>query len=235
MKKSIDSWQKLERAVLEIGMLPYFINKIPGFSVEENVPDNLLWDINEGPWEWKGQVIRNMRVAYGKIFAGRAGYISAELLPDFMNVRRSLSKLEAGSEEERIYRILVENDSLLSKELKTLAGYTQPRRQRVANPFDRMAEPVLAKSDNRTDSRFESIMTKLQVNGYVVIADFEYLYDRKGDRYGWGVARYTTPEALYEATPAKRTPDESFEILRSRLLRHLPGCEPRIITKFLLK
>ena len=31
----------------------------------------------------------------------------------------------------------------------------------------------------------------------LVIADFEYSIDRHDNRYGWGIARYTTPETLY--------------------------------------
>ena len=28
---------------------------------------------------------------------------------------------------------------------------------------------------------------------WLVVADFEYRYDKKGEPYGWGIARYTTP------------------------------------------
>lgn len=234
MQKDLTSWERLESRVLSLGMLPYFINKISGFSVEEQVPENLLWDIVEGPWDWKGSVIRNMQVAYGKIFNRRAGYISVELLPDFMNLRRSMSALQNDSEEGRLYKLIVENDSLLSKELKTLAGYTAPRAKRSANPFDRM--PIIGpeKPEKPSDSRFESAMTRLQMDGYVVIADFEYLYDRKGDRYGWGVARYTTPEALYGIRVPDYSPNRSYELLFERLRRSLPSADPKLLTRLLL-
>ena len=48
--------------------------------------DPRLWfSDEEGPWEWKGPVIRNMNCAYGKLFNGKAGYVSLEWLPDFAN------------------------------------------------------------------------------------------------------------------------------------------------------
>ena len=235
MQKEITSWEKLEEAVLRVGMLPYFINKIPGFSVEENVPEEQLWDITDGPWDWKGTVIRNLRAAYGKFFNSRAGYISLEYLPDFLNVRRANSKLEAGGEEERIYKILVENESLLSRELKTLSGYVMPRKpRRSANPFENMETLDSPKKPKLTDSRFESAISRLQMSGYVVIADFEYLYDRHGNRYGWGLARYTTPEALYEIVPARCDPEESFQRLFERLRKFLPDADPARIARLII-
>lgn len=232
MRNKITSWEDLDNAVERLGMLPYFTNKIPGFSVEENVPESLLWDIENGPWEWKGLITRNLKVAYGKFFNSRAGYISLEWLPHFMNYRRAKSGLQRGSEEERIYKILIENDSLLSKELKNLAGYMTPRKpRRSVNPFENMPElDTPPHTENiRTDSRFESIMTRLQMAGYVVIADFEYLYDRCGNRYGWGVARYTTPEALYGIKPASCSPQQSFGKLLAKLHEDLPSVAPRLI------
>lgn len=236
MQKYIKSWEELENAILKLGLLPYFRNKIPGFSVEEMVPENILWDILNGPWEWKGLILRNLNCAYGKFFSNRAGYISLECLPDFINYRRVKSKLEPGSEEERIYKILIKNDSLLSKELKSLCGYLSPRHPRKSsNPFENMTllETVSCKKEVRTESRFETIMTRLQMAGYVVIADFEYLYDKKGDRYGWGIARYTTPEALYGLKPSTSTPIQSYNRLFSKLRESMPDVNPRILDKLI--
>ena len=237
MQKEIKSWEDLESEVKRIGMLPYFTNKIPGFSVEERVPDPILWDMEDGPWEWKGKIVRNFNVAYGKIFGRRAGYISTECLPDFMKVRRINSMISAESEEGRIYKILKEHESLLSKELKTLAGYTQGRKpRRSANPFENM--PVLDKNPEKTvnmsDSRFESAITRLQMAGYVVIADFEYLYDRQGNRYGWGIARYTTPEALYNICPSESPWQKSYQRLFERLRKEMPDVDPKLIHRIIL-
>ena len=236
MENIITTWEELEATVLSAGMLPYFRNKIPGFSVEENVPENILWDITSGPWDWKGSVTRNMKVAYGKFFNGRAGYISVDCLPDFINVRRDKFPLHPGTEEARIYDILVQNESLLSKELKNRAGYLLPRKPRKsANPFENMPEIGSKQTVKLTDSRFETALTRLQVGGYVVIADFEYLYDRQGNRYGWGVARYTTPEAFYDITTPDCPPYESFRRLCRRLRGVLPDASPVAIANFIHK
>ena len=44
---------------------------------------------------------------------------------------------------------------------------------------------------------FETIITRLQAQGYVIINDFVYSKDRFGHEYGWGVAEYTTPEIFF--------------------------------------
>lgn len=62
----IYSASDLSRLVQEYGFLPLFKNQIPGFSVEEHTPPELWFaDGVEGPWEWKGPVIRETGCAYG--------------------------------------------------------------------------------------------------------------------------------------------------------------------------
>ena len=67
----------------------------------------------------------------------------------------------------------------------------------------------------------------------IVVADFEYQLDRHGQPYGWGIARYTTPEALFGdgiALP-DRTPEES----KARILCHLRQILPSATEERLLK
>lgn len=70
---------------------------------------------------------------------------------------------------------------------------------------------------------------------YVTIADFVYMEDRFGKSYGWGVAKYSTPEQLfgYEfVTDAyKREPEES----RKRICEHLAGRLAGVTEKQILK
>lgn len=41
---------------------------------------------------------------------------------------------------------------------------------------------------------FDTQITRLQTQGYVIISDFVYIVDKNGNEYGWGVAEYSTPE-----------------------------------------
>ena len=233
--KPITTSYELEELVLRTGILPYFRNKISGFSIEETVPEPILWDLADGPWIWKGTLVRGWRVAYGKFFNRKAGYIALDLLADFINLRRSHYYLAANPLESHILDVLREHESLLSRELKDLSGFT--RRRKAAprlSPLERMIERSATRGAR--DLGFDTRIMRLQMAGYVVIADFEYKTDRHGDTYGWGVARYTTPEALYglEACDAAgRTPEQSYMRLYERIKDALPRTDDRLIHRLL--
>lgn len=78
--------EALESAVDEYGFLPIFINFVPGFSIEEHVSQDAWFSDEEGVWEWKGPVIREMGCAYGKFFENKAAFVSREWFPDFANI-----------------------------------------------------------------------------------------------------------------------------------------------------
>lgn len=83
---SIQSEAELAALVQEVGFLPLFQNEIHGFSVEDHTPAALWFsDEADGPWEWKGPVIRSGGCVYGKFFHGKAGFISMDWFPDFAN------------------------------------------------------------------------------------------------------------------------------------------------------
>ena len=74
----------------EVGFLPLFKNEIPGFSLEERTVADGWWsgDTERDPWEWREIIARSGKVAYGKFFDKKAGFISLEWLPYFVNFRR---------------------------------------------------------------------------------------------------------------------------------------------------
>lgn len=218
--------------------MPFFKNTIEGFSIEEMTPPELLFgdDMENGPWQWKGPIISNWQSAYGKFFRGKAGYVSLEWLPDFMNWRRTVYPIDKESEDSRrILNVLVENESMLSKQLKIASGFSLSRKKTKFNPED-PTEPIVNKNNGMA---FDSLIGQLQMGTHVCIADFEYLISKKGEPYGWGVARYCTPEAMYpELFPINnqvdgRTPEES----RNRIIEHLcelfPDVEKKKIEKLI--
>ena len=91
MAKRIKSMQDVESTVEELGFLPFFSCGIPGFSLEERI-DAKHWftgfDGSWDAWDWKGQVLQNKELVYGKFFEKKAGFISLKLWPDFCNYRR---------------------------------------------------------------------------------------------------------------------------------------------------
>ncbi len=230
--ETIYTQEQLEAQILEWGFMPFFKNRVKGFSIEELVPEEMIFndeaDGEGGAWQWKGPIIANWRCAYGKFFAGKAGYISLEWLPDFVNWRRSKCPLQQMSQEAiRILSVLRENESMLSRQLKKSSGFTLSRRKKRFNPDD-PTNPIIEKN---TGADFDHIIADLQMGTYVCIADFEYLISKKGEQYGWGLARYCTPEAMYEIDWQQavegRTPQQS----RERIIRHLKQIFPEATDK----
>ena len=204
----------------EWGFLPFFAGEIPGFSVEECCPPELWFSEDaDGPWEWKGPVARSRRCVYGKFFGGRAGFISREWLPDFANFRRDGYDFDAryddglaSHKDKTVYDTVAEHGALLSKELKRLCNY--------------------GKGGN---TGFDTVITRLQMQAYLTVGDFVYMQDKYGKPYGWGVAKYTTPEALFGydfvSSAYGREPEES----RARIAAHLGNILPGVNEKQILK
>ena len=86
----IRTWQELVNWINEIGFLPLFGNEVTGFSAEEHTSSKYWWTGNrrEDPWEWREIIAASGKVAYGKFFGNKAGFISVDWLPYFANYRR---------------------------------------------------------------------------------------------------------------------------------------------------
>lgn len=201
------------------GFLPFFRNSVRGFSIEENTPADLWFSDRDGPWEWKGPCIRSGRVLYGKFFGSKAGYVSLEWFPDLANYRRDGydfdSRYDSGMASVRDLNVVdtvSRYGTLLSKKLKSLCGYGRGG-----------------------EKGFDGVITRLQMQTYVCISDFEYMRDKYGNQYGWGVARYSTPENMfgYDAVTSAyfREPEES----KARIFNHIKELFPQAAEKDILK
>ena len=211
----------LDALVQEIGFLPFFRCPIAGFSIAECTPRELWFTEEEGPWEWKGAVARRKMSVYGKFFRGKAGFVSLEWLPDFVNFRRDGYDFDArwddelvSAREKYLYDTVAEHGALLSMELKELCNYK--------------------KGGNKG---FETLITRLQMQTYLIVEDFEYLLNRDGEPYGWGIARYATPEHTLGdevvRSAYRRTPEESRRRILTHLCSILPDTDPDVIAKLL--
>lgn len=203
MRSKISSQNELEEYAMRFGILPFFRNNIPGFSVDEMAAPGMLFGGNEfeGCWEWKGPVIRNRTTAYGKFFRRKAGFVSRELLPFFLKFRREIYKLKRDSTDEMIYDIVSINDKMTSTDLRE-AILGKPKRRTAydlpelaSDDLDISIEPNMKKPSRHT---LEGPLQRLQMSGRLCISDFRYKQTRKGERYGWGVAEYSTPEMLFD-------------------------------------
>ncbi len=221
----IDSMEDVIWLIDEIGFVPFFINDIEGFSLEEHMaPGHWYNDTKEGfwaAWEWKGPVINQSGCAYGKFLRGKAMYVSSKWFPDFANVRRDGYDFDARYEDglasfddKELYELLDANAPILSKPLKRMGNYRKGGRK-----------------------GFDSAITRLQKQCYVLISDFRYAEDKFGNEYGWGIAEYSTPEKFFGRKFTdkvyNRTPEESYDRLFRQLKKILPGVEDKQLKKIL--
>ena len=219
-EQQVYSFEDLARLVQDLGFFPFFKNSIPGFSVEEHTPSELWFSQDDdGPWEWKGPVIQETGCAYGKLFQGKAGFISSEWFPDFANYRRGGydfdTRYEYGlvrHQDRLVHDVLAEYDSLLSTDLKRLCDFGKGGRK-----------------------GFDGIMERLQMQGYAVISDFEYRLDRHGNSYGWGVARYAIPEHYFGESFTEQVYSQTVEESRQRIVGYLRELLPDASEREILK
>ncbi|MCR5468545.1 MAG: hypothetical protein K6F37_06260 [Lachnospiraceae bacterium] len=221
----ISNMNELIKAIDELGFVPFFENKIPGFSIEEHIaPGCWYHDSDDGfwpAWEWKGPVIQKMNCAYGKFLKGKAMYVSPKWFPDFANYRRDGYDFDARYEDgltsyhdKELFELLDANAPIISKQLKKAGNYGKNGKK-----------------------GFDTMITRLQKQCYVVISDFKYAKDKSGKEYGWGLAEYSTPEIFFgegfRNTVYKRSPEESYERLVKHFETILPGTELTDIQKIL--
>ncbi len=221
---TINSMADLMDAVNELGFLPFFENSIEGFSIEEHIARDCWYSGESGDWpawEWKGPVIRETGCAYGKFFEKKACYISPAWFPDFANYRRDGYDFDARYDDglaplkdKQLYELIDANAPVLSKELKALGNY---RKDGVKG--------------------FDTMITRLQSQCYVLISDFVYMTDKRGRRYGWGVAEYATPERFmgdrFTDNVYRRTPAESYERIFDHFVKLFPDTDEMTIRRFL--
>lgn len=170
----------------EVGFLPLFKNEIPGFSLEERTVAQDWWsgDPQVDPWEWRALIARSGEVAYGKFFDQKAGFISKEWLPYFVNCRRDGYDFDALWEDEKasgrqkkIMDLFSEENAdaeLYSAEVKLKAGFGKGG-----------------------EKGFDGTITNLQMLLYLCVRDFRQRKNKKGQEYGWAVAIYATPEHIF--------------------------------------
>jgi hypothetical protein len=212
----------------EIGFLPLFSNRVPGFSVEEHTWTNGWWtgDLRCDPWEWRQILARDERVAYGKFFDKKAGFISKQWFPVFANYRRDGYDFDALNDDglvpyrhKKLMDALETDESMrgleiLSCELKDKAGFGK-----------------------NGEKNFEGVLTALQMQTYLLMGDFRQKRNKRGEGYGWHLATLKTPETKwgYEFVGSRYTekPGDSWLTIAARTRQYFPEAKEEDIRKML--
>ncbi len=229
----IRSWHELVNWINEVGFLPLFANEIEGFSAEEHVSPDFWWTgiREEDPWEWREIIAASHEVAYGKFFCRKAGFISLDWLPYFVNYRRGGYDFDARWEDglaNRREKIIMDlltgtdddgdmtfpDDQILSTQLKKKAGFGKGG-----------------------EKNFPGMITELQMQTYLVISDFHRRVNKRGEEYGMPVSVLLPPEAIwgYERVTSAygESPEDSRARVADRIKKEFPGASAAAIDKII--
>ena len=215
--------QEATNYINEVGFLPLFKNNIPGFSLEERTVPGYWWcgDPEVDPWEWREIIARNGEVAYGKFFEKKAGFVSKEWLPYFANCRRDGYDFDALWDDEKASRRQKKimdcfeiEEEIYSNDLKQKAGFGKGG-----------------------EKGFDGTVTDLQMKMYLTVKDFRQRRNKKGEFYGWPIAVYAKPEALwgYDLVTSQYSakPEDSAKTIAAHINDLYPIATPAQITKLI--
>ena len=208
MTEPVRTQEMLLELVNTLGILPFFKNRIPGWSLEEHIDPAVWFTGADGPWQWKGYLAASKSCIYSKLVRNGNAWISHALFPDLANYRRDGYDFEGRVE-----------DGLVPYRDKLLMDYLDSH------------IPVLSRTARRScgfAKGYEASLTRLEMQTFIINQDFVYDLTKDGKPYGWGNAFLTFPEkwlgeAYLEQTDG-RTPEQSL----SRICEHLHLAMPEI-------
>lgn len=172
------------------------------------------------PWEWRMRVLEERTdIAYSKVFFKTSGFITKDWYPYFYAVRRNGESFEDAYEQgrishtaKRIYDTVSQNYIALH-EIKTQGGF--------------------GKEDK---SQFDRAMMELQMGFYITMTGRKQKKNKYGIEYGWNSTVFTTVENFWEERDfdlPKLDAKESYEKIKTQILKLNPNAEEKVIRKFI--
>lgn len=195
--------------ILEYGMIPFFENPIPGFSIEEHtLPECWFTEDNLGPWDWKIHCIQSGQIAYGKfLWGGKAAFATVEFYRELMNWRRSLARYSPSEDQTLILDYVEDHGAIGITEVRKLLGVKK--------------------------SVADNLITKLQLQTRLVTGDIIRVYRGADLSYsGWQRSSFCTPDSLLfddsvipipgflpVSIKSTRSPEQSLAFLKEHIQR----------------
>ncbi len=157
--RPITSPEAMLDAITALGIVPFFINIVPGYSIEEMTPKECWFDDDSdtlGPWDWKIDCIQSGSIAYGKfLLGGKASFATVERYRELMNWRRSRKELKPKGLEMDVYNAIVEAGTLTTSELRPDLCYSGWQRSSVCTP-----EALFSLNEEQDEEDFNDIFFK---------------------------------------------------------------------------
>ena len=188
----ISSASEMEHAIREAGLIPFFRNVIPGYSIQELTKPGYWFDDGEdelGPWDWKIDCVLSGDIAYGKFLCGnKAAFATLPFYRELANWRRATT--QPTEDGKLIMDYLNQHGSITIRQVRALLGVKK--------------------------GAADAAVSRLQHQCLVVTGVIERVYNGPDHTYkGW-----QTPEALFgsdELLHTSNTPEESLAFLKTHI------------------
>ncbi len=171
----IRSAEDMISAIKEFGILPFFSNAVPGFSVEDMTPaEYFLTDEELGPWDWKVDAVGSGEIAYGKfLFGGKAAFATVKWYREIMNYRRALPKYQPHGVDKEVFEEIRSRGMMTGAELRKRFGVKK--------------------------NQMDVILMRLMNDTLVTTGAIQRLFRGPDLHYdGWQRSSFCTPDAIYE-------------------------------------
>lgn len=241
---TIDCPSRMTDVIRRLGIIPFFRNTIPGWSIEEHTAAGHWFGSEEdggslGPWDWKIEVLHEGDIAYGKFIRNKAAFATVEWYRHLMNWRRSLPKYRMALGEQysgktkmdQLYRVL--SPTLLSviKEYgsvegsdirKILSGLTsKEQRCQIKGCMEKYLLPEVKRPVADYLNQY------LEMGTWTIVGDFRRVYRGPNLEYkGWQKSSITTPDELFGTTEELDNSPFWAKIIEKRNSCSVPDCTP---------
>lgn len=225
----INSAEAMLNTILQLGIVPFFENAIPGYSIEEMTAPENWFDTQENlsytPWDWKIPCVQSGEIAYGKfLLNGKAAFATVEWYRELRNYRQAQPKYQPDAAQQLILAYLKENGSISIKEIRGLLSIKK--------------------------GQADALITRLMMQCRVITGDITRVYRGQDLHYnGWQVSSFCAPEELFDtaATPffagfeaaqdhslqVRHSPEESYALLVQKIRSLNPEATDKQIAKLL--
>ena len=209
--------------IREYGIIPFFENPVPGFSVEEHTPpEHWFTDESLGPWDWKIGCVQSGDIAYGKfLWGGKAAFATVDVYRELMNWRRSQPRYQPTEDQRKVLSFLEENGSVSIPDIRKLLGVKK--------------------------SAADALVARLMQQTRLVTGDIQRVYRGADLHYnGWQRSSFCSPEALFEdldfpfpgyeprSMRSALSPEESLSFVQDVIRRHAGEIPRKLFDKMLL-
>lgn len=217
----IVSYQGFRDALFSAGFSLSGGNSEGTFSLCDFFGPNIHWhtaDPETDPWEWRMRVVleEGRKVAYGKFFLRKGGFITKEWAPYFYALRRGNESLETLYYEGNVkrnewlaYTMVQENPDIPYHELKKAIG----------------------------GEGFDGVIARLQSGMYINISGQTQRISQKLEPYGWPVNTFCLTEEYWGEEVIEKasalTKEEAADAITARLMELNPAASPRDVDRFL--